>query len=218
MISNDRIQLDGLPRLPPQFSIDAARKLVKEIAPIVESHGCHVARLSLALFDRLSPLHGLGTEARLEICCAAILHDIGISVAEDGHNKHSRDLILERFWVVDSLARRRIAMIARYHRKSLPLEDHKFFDEMDRPDREKVWAGLSILRIADGLDRTHRALAHDVTVEIGSRSLQVGVRFWMEGDLEIAAAEKKADGLFRLYDKRVVFLPFDVGWPLSLTA
>jgi exopolyphosphatase/guanosine-5'-triphosphate,3'-diphosphate pyrophosphatase len=69
--------------------------------------------------------------------------------------------------------------------------------ETDRRWVEKL-AGL--LRVADGLDRTHRQKVADLSAETGSNEVMVTVRGGvLEG--ELAAAQKKSDLAVRVYGR-----------------
>ncbi len=202
---------DHLPLLPDTLAVHGARKLLSDVGPLSELHALHVARLSLALFDGLASFHGLGNQTRTELACAAMLHDIGVSIREEQHHKWSYTLIMEKFWIVDQATRTRVALMARYHRKALPKETHAEFQALDAVQKKAVWTGLACLRLADGLDRTHRALARDVSLRFTPRHLQVSVQFLVDGTAEIEAAERKSDGLQSLTGRQVILVPFDVG-------
>ncbi|HEY4328273.1 MAG TPA: Ppx/GppA phosphatase family protein, partial [Phycisphaerae bacterium] len=50
-----------------------------------EKHALQVARLALALFDQLAPLHQLGPRQRELLEYAALLHDVGWHIGHSGH-------------------------------------------------------------------------------------------------------------------------------------
>jgi exopolyphosphatase/guanosine-5'-triphosphate,3'-diphosphate pyrophosphatase len=87
-----------------------------------------------------------------------MLHDIGYSIAYDQHHKHSYHLIIHAS--LPPLTRREMSMvasIARYHTKSLPKRAHESWASLEPQDRVTVRSLAAILRIADGLDRSHAA-------------------------------------------------------------
>jgi exopolyphosphatase/pppGpp-phosphohydrolase len=167
------------------------------------AHARQVARLALRLYDDLMDLHGGGATERFLLESAALLHDIGWSVSPDGtaHHKHSARLIQERVWT--GLPGREVAMlaqIARYHRKSLPQTEHGAFMALSETDRRWVEKLAGLLRVADGLDRTHRQKVADLSAETGSNEVMVTVRGGvLEG--ELAAAQKKSDLAVRVYGR-----------------
>ena len=173
------------------------------------AHVRQVATLAVRLFDQLSGFHGLGSAERDWLEAAALLHDVGWSIARDGkgHHKESARLISSAVW--SALEVREVAIIAqtaRYHRKSLPDLSHEEFVALDEGDRQIVNRLAGILRIADGLDRQH--LAKVATVQVQASQTFVTVIAMGTGDLaaELAAAAKKADLAERVYGRRFAFL------------
>ena len=58
-----------------------------------------------------------------------------------------------------------IANIARYHRRAHPKSKHASYRGMNDEDRQLIRELSAVLRIADGLDRTHGRSVEDVRVE-----------------------------------------------------
>jgi exopolyphosphatase / guanosine-5'-triphosphate,3'-diphosphate pyrophosphatase len=167
------------------------------------AHSRQVARLALRLHDDLTVLHRGGPTERFLLEAAALLHDIGWSVAPDGkaHHKHSARLI--RDWPWTGLPARDVglvAQIARYHRRSPPGKGHEDFMALSETDRRRVESLAGLLRVADGLDRSHLQKVVDVAAVAGPDQVTVSVH---GGDLveELAAARKKADLAERIYGR-----------------
>jgi exopolyphosphatase/guanosine-5'-triphosphate,3'-diphosphate pyrophosphatase len=57
-----------------------------------------------------------------------------------------------------------IGQIAGYHRKAVPKESDEPFAALSKPERRIVRAASALLRIADGLDRSHYGVVRDVDV------------------------------------------------------
>ena len=131
--------------------------------PYEAAHRRQVARLALRLFDALEEAHGYGEGERLLLHCAARLHDIGVGANEAAHHKAAQRMILDtELPPFSDRERTLIALIARYHRKALPAEKHALYAELKPADRRRVCWLAGILRVADGLDRTHAGVVHDV--------------------------------------------------------
>jgi exopolyphosphatase/guanosine-5'-triphosphate,3'-diphosphate pyrophosphatase len=121
-----------------------------------ERHALFVTDLSLKLFHELQAEHRLGPRYEILLKTAAILHDIGAFVGNAGHHKHSMYLIQNS--EIFSLPRADtalVALVARYHRRALPLPTHPEYMQLDREDRLVVNKLAAILRLADALDRSH---------------------------------------------------------------
>jgi exopolyphosphatase/guanosine-5'-triphosphate,3'-diphosphate pyrophosphatase len=137
-----------------------------------EQHGTLVARFATRLFDDLASRHRMSPRDRILLHAAALLHDVGDFVRYEGHHKHSYYLIVHADLMgLSPVERDIVANVARYHRKSPPQLDHENFRALAREDRAKVKAMASILRIADALDREHRAKVTGVGGRIEGDSL-----------------------------------------------
>lgn len=121
-----------------------------------EPHARQVARLALQLFAALEDEHHLDRRYFLLLRLAALLHDIGTYVNAREHHKHSMYLIQNSDLFGMSRADMRLmAVIARYHRRSLPSRNHREYTSLDRAERIAVAKLAALLRIADALDRAH---------------------------------------------------------------
>src|SRR5262249_60638949 len=94
----------------------------------------------------------------------ALLHDIGCSVGFSGHQRHSYYLITHGDLTGFSAEEIEVvASVARYHKGNGPKASHENWKRLDpylRPVVEKLAA---LLRIADGLDRSHRQIVEEVS-------------------------------------------------------
>lgn len=169
-------------------------------------HTRQVARLALALFDALQTAHGLAKEDRFLLRCAAILHDIGWLEGKKGHHKTALGLILNEAGLpFDDRERRLVGCIARYHRKALPNGRHAHFGSLSPADQERVRGLAGILRVADGLDRTHRDVVRSLDCDVTPS--QVIIRCTTDGSAadETLAAADKGRLLEDVLDRELVF-------------
>lgn len=126
------------------------------------------------LFDQTRALHGLGDGERVLLEAAALLHDIGVAVNNDGHHKHSQYLIeSSEIAGLDREERRLVAMVARYHRKAEPSREHASFAAMRRRDRERIERLAALLRVADALDRQHAGVVCELETKQCDGTLQL---------------------------------------------
>jgi exopolyphosphatase/guanosine-5'-triphosphate,3'-diphosphate pyrophosphatase len=117
-------------------------------------HSGQVATLSLTLFDQLSESFDLKKRERVILETAALLHDIGYYISYHSHHKHSCHLIRHAdLFGITPREREMAAVIARYHRKSLPKRKHDEFQRLTVKEQQTVSRLAGILRLADGLDR-----------------------------------------------------------------
>ena len=172
-------------------------------------HALHVARLALRFFDELGALHGyaLNGRERVLLQAAAILHDVGITRGTEGHHKMSRDMILEDKTIsLSDREREVVALIARYHRRSLPKSEHKHYAAL--PDHHKALVERlgGILRLADGLDRSHQALVKDIRCEVSPDAVKVLLTAEVNVDTEIEFGTIKSDLFKQAFGRSVEFV------------
>lgn len=160
---------------------DVARRSVMDLMRANDEdpvHSAHVAHLALELFDATADRHQLGPDVRALLEAAALLANVGLAISHSQHHKHAYYVIRnsDRLLGFTDGEIERIALIARYHRKSAPKPAHLEWAALDADDQALVCAGAAILRIAIGLDRTHRQSVTSLSVVERGGSLVVEVR------------------------------------------
>ncbi len=162
-------------------------------------HAPHVAGLSLALFDGLARAHGFGADARELLRFAALLHDVGSAIGYDGHARHSqyviehgnlRGLTDEEVQV--------IALVARYHGKARPRKRDLEYARQPKRVRKLVRWLAAILRVAEGLDRSHYQLIRGVRVARRADTWSIVARAQHDAQLELWGARRRVGELERL--------------------
>jgi exopolyphosphatase/guanosine-5'-triphosphate,3'-diphosphate pyrophosphatase len=116
------------------------------------SHEQRVFRIASNLFDLTRDLHGLGPAARNLLRAAAIVHDVGRSVAKGDHESIGAQLVLrDKRLHVGDVDRRALAFLTRYHRGGVPdTGEERILKDGD--DRDTLRKLLALLRAADALD------------------------------------------------------------------
>ena len=196
------------PTIPATPKVESALALARQ-HPQEFAHLEQVTRLAAVLFRELEPLHGMGDDACELLCCAALLHDIGISISYARHHKHSLRLILEAALPGFSpVEHQMVANVARYHRKARPKSKHKAFAPLSAQQRDVVRRLAAILRMADGLDRDHEDAVEQLKATATS-PVHWLVELWGHGDLAYATwgAERKADLFESLFGVAIRFEP-----------
>ncbi|MBW4054905.1 MAG: Ppx/GppA family phosphatase [Proteobacteria bacterium] len=131
-----------------------------------EPHSRHVAKISLNIFDALTKEFGLKKNDRRLLEAAALLHDVGYFISYNSHHKHSLHLIRHaELFGFSPREREMMALIARYHRKSLPKKKHPEFARLEAKDQQIVSRLGGILRLSDGLDRRRSGLVDVVELK-----------------------------------------------------
>jgi CHAD domain-containing protein/HD superfamily phosphodiesterase len=141
-------------------------------------HSERVAGLALQLYDGLLATGWQpsvdGISARSSLLAAALLHDVGKSKGEKGHQKTSFDLIRAHGnplgWKAADL--QRAAIVARFHRGALPTRKHTALRDL-LPDEQKATIQLAaVLRLANALDAAHDGHIRRVQVESGQMKIK----------------------------------------------
>ena len=199
------ILVDYVERKLPKMQIrrevpDPRRRSVLDLCRRSEWHKDHsqqVAFLALRLFDELAGLHGLGPLDRELLEYAALMHDIGWHIGGKRHHKHSAYLI--RHGKLKSFTDEEVetmACLARYHRKAEPKKKHDEYQALAGRSRRTVDVGSAILRVADGLDRSHGGIVRDLSAKVSTKGDKpCVVTLVVKGDaqLELYGATRKAE-------------------------
>ena len=170
-----------------------------------QDHAHQVTRLALKLFDELRDLHGLGMKEKLWLKTAALLHDIGWMHGQKGHHKAARDLIIASDLPFLPEEKTVIALIARYHRKALPEDTHKYFCDLSPEMKKSVRVLASLLRIADGLDRMQEGRVKDFHAEMLGEDVKIELRSSLDLHEEMMAALEKSDLFEKTFGKKILF-------------
>jgi exopolyphosphatase/guanosine-5'-triphosphate,3'-diphosphate pyrophosphatase len=171
-----------------------------------ERHCSHVAALAVRLFDQLQEAYELPAAGRDLLEAAALLHDVGYLINHARHHKHAYHLIMHgdlRGFAPGEIEL--IANVARYHRRAAPKKSHEQFRRLDPKDRLLVRQLSGILRVADGLDRTHGRIVRDVRVRVGESRVRLRLATSGAAEVEIADATRKRRLFERVFETRLAF-------------
>jgi len=182
-------------------------------------HTRHVTKIALEIFDDLEDLHQLGPHERYYLLCAALLHDIGVHTeGPQGHHKTALNIILStpmlKFSQKDRLI---IGSIARYHRRALPSRNHDHYRALNPDERKIVCKLAGMLRVADGLDYSHRSRIDRTHTVFSDEKITCECSIRKEPvKKEIQSAQKKSDLLSETFNRKVKFKTLQgeefVGW------
>ena len=169
-------------------------------------HAQQVARLALAIFDQTRSVHGLGDRERDWLEYGALLHDIGVHISYERHHRHSYYLIkngdLRGFEPQEIEA---IALIARYHRLGTPKKSHDGYGDLPRPLRRAVKALSAMVRLAEGLDRSHARAVEGIDIHARGDDYLARLRATGDAELELWAAHRHVAPLEALLGKPIRF-------------
>jgi exopolyphosphatase/guanosine-5'-triphosphate,3'-diphosphate pyrophosphatase len=196
-VGRDRIRLDR-----------EQRRLVEEFARrfgVDLRHARKVASFAVELFERLEALHKLPhAEGRL-LEAAAYLRDVGHMISDSSHHKHSHYIVanadLGGFTVEE---RRRIALLCRFHRKSMPSPRHAEFQTLPNDEKRSLLLLAPLLRIADALDRSREQRVEAIDCELRNGQVRLRLRSGHDTGLEQWAVEGVAADFRVSYERNLV--------------
>lgn len=174
---------------------------------IEKEHSAHVTGLALKIFELTKKLHKLGSTEREYLEAATILHEVGGFVSQSQHHRHSYYIIrnAEMRGFTEN-EKEMVANIARYHRKSHPKLKHPDYAKLSGDDQLVIRKLAAILRVADGLDRSHSSSIKNIEYSIETNK----VTFILYGDeanmeLEVWGATSKKQLFEEVFDVEVEF-------------
>jgi exopolyphosphatase / guanosine-5'-triphosphate,3'-diphosphate pyrophosphatase len=169
-----------------------------------ERHCEQVATLALQIFEGIKTRFGLPASSRDLLQAAALLHDIGYLISHSKHHKHAYHLILHGDLPGFSPHEvELIANVARYHRRAFPKKRHENLARLTADERRLIGRLSGILRIADGLDRTHSQAVTGLKVRALRNSLRLSIEAAASPEVECADAQRKSDLFKQAFDTEV---------------
>ena len=180
------------------------RRVVEQMARrygVALAHARKVAQIAQQLFEALQPLHRLPPVHGKLLEAAGYLHDIGHYVSDSSHHKHSYYLVAHSDMPgFTDFERQMIALLCRYHRKSMPAPRHTPFQAFNAEARRAITLLAPLLRIADSLDRSHDQRVGELQVQLRNGSVTLALESQTDADLEMWAAERVADAFRQTYE------------------
>ncbi|SKB61001.1 exopolyphosphatase / guanosine-5'-triphosphate,3'-diphosphate pyrophosphatase [Salegentibacter holothuriorum] len=176
-----------------------------------EAHSRHVTNFSLQFFDEFKEELSLKESDRELLEYASLMHDIGYYISYRKHHKHALYLIKYS----DLLGFKEdeiniMANVSRYHRKSTPHKRHKPYKQLNKKLRKRVKKLSAILRVADGLDRSHYQNVQKLEINNKEETIELLITTHSDPELEIWGTLRKGDLLEKLTGKKLkVFQVFD---------
>lgn len=134
-------------------------------------------KIALTIFDSMKKVHGLDKRERLLLQISTILHDCGkyISMANLGECSYSIIMATEIIGL-SHMEREIVANVVKYNHLEFDYyEIMGKFSTMDKESYLKIAKLTAILRIANGLDRSHKQKFKNVKVSLKEDQLLITV-------------------------------------------
>lgn len=162
--------------------------------------------LVLTIFDSMKKIHGLGKRERLLLRLAALLHDCGRYISLTNLGECGYDIIMATEIIgLSHLEREIVANVVRYNHMELDsYEELGRTTTLDRKSYLVIAKLTAILRVANGLDRSHKEKFKNVSVGLQKDELVITVRTNTDITLEQGLFENKAHFFEEVYSIRPV--------------
>jgi exopolyphosphatase/guanosine-5'-triphosphate,3'-diphosphate pyrophosphatase len=99
-----------------------------------------------------------------------------------------------------------IGLVARYHRQATPKKSHEGYGDLARDHREIVKLLGAIVRLAEGLDRSHAQVVTGLSIAEDDTGLTVTLESTGDAELELWAARRHAEPLCEVLETPIRFV------------
>lgn len=171
-----------------------------------KKRGETLEQIALTIFDSMRKIHGLGKRERLLLQLAAILHDCGKYISMVNLGECSFNIIMSTEIIgISHREREIVAHVVKYNHE--PFEYYEALSGHTTLDQKAylVIAKLTaILRIANGLDRSHKQKFKDVKTTLKDEILEITVDTEDDITLEKGLFKQRADFFEEVFSIRPV--------------
>ncbi len=165
-----------------------------------KKHARDVADKAIRLFDELRPLHDMTDRDRLMLRLGALTHDMGKRLSTVNHGEQSAHILLAN--PILGLNQRELGIVAflgRYHSSYVSSEILQSSNELGPEDHLKAVKLLSILRLADAMDKGHRQKLSLEEIKLDGEKLTLFASANQDATLEKWIFEHKAELFFEIF-------------------
>lgn len=163
-------------------------------------------KIAMTIFDSMKKVHGLGRREGLLLRIATLLHDCGKYISLVNLGECSYNIILSTEIIGLSHKEREIvANVVKYNHMDFDYKE--VIGESDTIDREAyltIAKLTAILKVANGLDRSHKQKFKDVKAVLKDRELIITVDGTVDITLEKGLFTKRSDFFEEVYSIRPV--------------
>ncbi len=205
---NDKLKLNAINHNLAHLRYETIINLAQRYNSNMD-HCINVRDIALSIFDDLNTIHKLDEYDREMLEAATYLHDIGYYIAHDKHHLHSYYLISQSVMPgFNNDEAEMIALVARYHRKSMPKLKHPEFSIISEEKQYKIRVMSGILRIAEGIDRRQLQIIKSARANIKDGEILISLypdNNKIYPDIELWGASRRTDLLELSIGKKINF-------------
>lgn len=161
--------------------------------------------IALTIFDSMKKVHGLGQRERLLLRLAALLHDCGKYVSMVNLGECSYSIIMATEIIgLSHMEREIVANVVKFNHEEFEYYEVLRTSIMDREAYLKIAKLTAILRVANGLDRSHKQKFKDVKTVLKDDVLTITVDTNEDITLEKGMFSHRADFFEEVYSVKPV--------------
>lgn len=151
--------------------------------------------IALTIFDSMKRIHGLGKRERLLLSIATILHDCGKYISMSNLGECSYNIILYTEIIgLSHREREMVANVVKFNHLNFGYYDIiTQSSKLDKQDYLKIAKLTAILKLANGLDRSHKQKFKDIKVALRDHNLVITVNTNEDITLEKGMLNTRAD-------------------------
>lgn len=162
--------------------------------------------IALAIFDSMKKIHGLGKRERLLLSLATILHDCGKYISMSNLGECSYNIILYTEIIgVSHIEREMVANVVKFNHLKFGYYDIVAqSSKLDKQNYLTIAKLTAILKLANGLDRSHKQKFKDIKIALKDHDLVITVNTNEDITLEKGMLESRADFFEEVFSIRPV--------------
>ncbi len=162
--------------------------------------------IALRIFDATESIHGLGHREKLLLRIATRLHDCGKYISLFNLAECSYNIIMSTEIIgLSHIEREIVANVVKFnHSDFIYYEEQETVSDIDREAYLVIAKLTAILRIANGLDRSHKQKFKDVKISLKDGQMIIGVQTQEDITLEKGLFDRRADFFEEIFNVRPV--------------
>ena len=154
-----------------------------------------IEKIALAIFDATKKVHGMGTRERLLLRIAATLHDCGKYISMMNLAECSYNIIMSTEIIgLSHIEREIVANVVRFnHDEFVYYEAQELASDLDQQSYLTITKLTAILRLANGLDRSHKQKFSDIRISLKNDQMVINVKAGVDITLEKGMFDGRAE-------------------------
>ena len=168
-------------------------------------------KIALTIFDSMKKVHGLGRRERLLLRIATLLHDCGKYISLVNLGECSYNIIMSTEIIgLSHMEREIVANVVKYNHMEFAYYEVLGQDStIDKEAYLTIAKLTAILKIANGLDRSHKEKFRNIKTSLRGEELLIFADANVDITLERGMFGKRADFFEEVYSVRPVIVQRD---------